>query len=1305
MDSKARQYSILIFSGPEADTPSSAVHMEVSGSFDDFYEAIEEWKEDFHIEEARIRVSERGGGDGEDFLCGLREGEFIASLMYRVSSNSQVTVREIDYQGAVYTDFSDIVTAKSPETNQPSIIRCAVCCSAKREGREIRLYFLAPDNLYQYLSYREAIYHSAFSGIVEGNKNRLYTGAYEVNVDCTLKHEDEDGLGFTWEEPAAVDQIAHVFLKLDGEDLTFSQLAGGRMYPVIQKTEEAVVFCARSGSENLLDQGEDCACPAGDVIFKNAGGRYRYTIENRAMDESRFTGVVFTPPELPDFSTLNPREAEKRASALYAEYFAAFNAAFARAEEFKTEGHVFRHVEGTDDKLSLQIDGFELTGKISSQYSDPTYLPAGFGGYDHPKNKVDIELEQAVFFKDGVEVTLLLRKGSTLDIDVDEYGRAETYHTNLSALRGRASFPGEALPERIEIDPNFKDFLKNSELYQNIKNALIRYGVHNLAMDPARLEEFTREELEEKLYDKSRGMVPDQDFITAALELKNEFNRTGKIPNIVLIGEAGTGKSEMAKKLGEAVFGKKVMELSPSDLKGPYVGWTKGEVLRRLKEASEEKKVFFVDEAYELMSDDYGREAVTILLPLMTGRTKFTASTSDSGGNKVIEQADFRNGAPPIWLAGYEDEIRLMLNQNKGLYRRLRRLPMKAPSTEQLYKVLDQRLEAARDTVNFKKYDILKKQFQTQKVMLTKFFMWASQPQNSQYFANYAGVENFLGRCFDSIDFDVLEETGDPARITEQIESIISSIKRDVKRQLDTVRRKGGPAANISDSERIQIITDVETRFRDLEGCDNQKDYMQSIIDMLVEKSEYDEHNITVPKGALLLGPPGVGKTFIARAMAGELQEKFEERASDKRIGFMSLSAPEITTRPVDFIGSIFDKAEEYDVCVIFIDEVDAIAKNRFQNPNYSHFIELIKQMDGIEQRSNVFILAATNAYESLDPAFIRSGRIDKKLFFTLPDKEPRRKLAKKSILKRCGLLGNFGSEANKKGERSFSKAEKQGIEELAEKVADITYGCTPGDIENIINTAFIMYDRERKSPNRKELGGNEPGFSGGEELGYLYRNIYEAEERFSVGDPHPEKEADTSGTHKNDKSRLATSIHEVGHALVGILLGFEPFEKITSLPRGDAMGYVMPSRKSLWTKTDLENRIRFDMGGRVAEEIVYGTDEISMGASQDMENATYRARMMVERWGFTDQFKFMSLSETTSRHLGGSAYSCSEAFREQSDQVINKLLEKLYGETRELLAGKRDLIIALAEEVVKRETMTGEEFTALYNGLLNVND
>ncbi len=1309
MDGEARQYSVLIYPRPEeGDAPGAAVHMEISGDYEEFCENIKEWKERLCSQPVYPRGDSRelcecriSDGLGEDLVVSCDERTILITLL-DYCADPGIAVRKLCCPGAVYTDIT-AVTALDMVTDDDEgsfYTMRPLQCFAKRDGRDVTVYFFGP-----FTGADGGYYYVLSNGIVEADGKRQYAGVFSYNVEWENSWINEAGVDES--ESYNYDVQLHTFLDTDGDHVTFSLLSGGRLYQKISRTKDAVIFYDTPDSYDLLACGFEQNESRRDVVFQNINGEYRYTAENRDSGKNRYTGVVYIPPELPDPHSLTTESAHDLCTA----YIRALGSAFSGAKTYEANGYVFRHIDGTKDQYFLKTETFDLT----AQWIPPRILKnsiSGYpGGYGSFEASARIDVLEAVFYEGETRIAFLPRGYSAPGIRASVRGQNKTFTGDLNSLRERSSFPGEELPETMRLDPDFEDFLKNGTLWQSIRRAVINFGVNRLFLDPARLNEISREEMKERLY--GEDMVADQGVIALATEMKNEFNRNGKIPNVALMGEAGTGKTELAKKLGKCVFDREVQEVAPPDLKGAYEGWTKYEVLSKLLEAAENNAILFVDEAYELMSDGFGREAVSLLLPLMTGRTKVDASTGDSGGSRRTLSVDFETGAvnggaryikpgvPPIWIAGYEDEIRLMLNQNKGLYRRLKRIPLTPPTKDQLYDKLCRELEHQRDNVAFKKYDILKKQFQTQKAMLTRFFMWGAQPQNSPYFANYAGVESFLGRCMDGIDFDCTEGNG----ITGQIEAIMTSIKRDVKRQLDTVRRRGGNiyAAGTADSDRIQMITDIDTRFDDLEGCENQTGYMQSIIDMLAERVRYDRYHITVPKGALLMGPPGVGKTFIARAMAGELQARFEADAetANKRVGFMSLSAPEITTKPVSFIASIFDRAEEYDVCVIFIDEVDAIARNRFQNENYSHFIELIRQMDGIEQRTNVFILAATNAYEFLDPAFTRSGRIDKKLFFTLPDQKARRALAERYILRRCGALAQFGSGPDEKGEQILSAAELRGVKKLAEETARITAGRAPGDIENIINTAFIMYDQEAMSPDRKPLKGKEPRFGNNVELGFLYRNIYEAVERFTVGDPHPADRDSGASTGSNDGGRFAVSVHEVGHALVEILYGREPFEKITSLPRGDALGYVRPSQRILLTKRDFEIRIRAAMGGRIAEEIVYGRDNISTGASSDMANATYWARAMVEQLGFTEKFGFMTLKRDTAQHLGVSAYSCSDAFREQSDQAVNELLKQLYQETRGLLAGRKELIETLAAEVVKRETMTGVEFIRFYRKVL----
>lgn len=1294
-----REYKVLIYSGQQAkDVPGSMVHMEIFGEREVFYRdakmllhalgnAADKTETDY-----KFRICD---GVNEDVCANCEEDEIISVLIHTLRDETyQTSIKEIVYQGDRYTDIEVLES----EAGSAGATEDCIQVSAKKNGIPTLVCFLSPevygecdeDDEYMYIKYVLS------DGIVEVKAKQMYIGAY----GCTVCRGEEQ----------LCNTKVHAFLEADGKSLTFSILLNGKLYKKISMDEEQIIFyytpfnCEKLNTDGFR-QGENPE----DVIFQNVGGKYLYMPDGRETAERRFGGMTLLPPKMPDLSCMNPNAAHK----LCQDYIDAFYAALSRAEEYRTEnsGYRFRRTGSGDFLLRASMDDFTVNAKIEP------YTPWKGGNRVLPRDyivntlndryddfDVMIQIENAVFTSEGREV-VLVPKDSALEIEVKDAAGKVLCEGKFAELSKGTFFKDVTLPETIYFNSWWEAFAENIKIYKDIKNAILGYGLHRFITVLEKIEQVSYEEMQSNLY--GQDMMPDKDVVSFAVEMKNEFNRTGKIPNIAVIGEAGTGKSTMIKKLADSAFGKEVMVSSPSDLKGAYLGQTQYIVVERLAKAAEKGQVLFIDEAYELMKDKFGREAVAVLLPLMTGDRwqveasldKQTISIDFEKGiiqrSREDEETNITPGALPIiWIAGYEEDIRLMISQNQGLFRRFKRVVLKSPTTGELYnnlfKVMERDIrkqnhrweyrEDLRDAME-RKYDILRKQFESKsgREKIEEFFRWGSQPQNSKYFANYAGVESFLERCIDGIDFE-----GD---IIDQIGTIITVIKRDIRHQIDIVRRKGENDGSVrfDDSERIEMVYDNKTRFTDLIGCDAQKKYMENIIDMLVKRSEYERFDITVPKGALLLGEPGVGKTFIARAMAGEIQERFKKEAPDKRVGFMSLSGPELTTRPVSFISSIFDTAEEYDECVIFIDEVDAIAKERFQNPHYSHFIELIRQMDGVTGRSNIFLLAATNAYEFLDPAFTRAGRIDKELYFTLPDDPARKELAEKYIEKRSKRMLNFTN----------SKEEQACINRLAAEVAAITYGYTPKDIENVINTAFVEYYQKRSAQEWKQLPGQKPAF-GNAELDCLYKEIYEAVETKNIGEARPIKEEEFSVS-ENNQSRSAVCIHEVGHALVRILCKCRPFEKITSLPRGNTLGYVTMSRDRTLTKKDYENMIRSAMGGRIAEEIVYGKDNISPGAVSDIRKATSYARFMVEKVGFSDEFKFMSFTETTAGHLGQSRYSCSEAFREQSDQAVSKLLKRLYRETGEMLAGHKDLMIALAEEVFKRD-MTGEEFTALYH-------
>lgn len=1385
MDNAVTQYHVSLFPYSGAgDTPSFTIHMEIAGDFEQFMEYVSLWLAGFGAT-TRIRISDEPtlrfcDGVDDDLPVFCDEEDILFALLY-CCKNPGTTVREISFRGNRYTDISDMRFLKGFEEGRyGGSFTYPVLLRAKKDGHDTLVYFFGPyvsdmsggidiGDLLKFDGEELPIVdgYPMSHGMVEMKEGLHYAGTYYYNrhyseeEPYTFDFSDDPDAGDIYDSTPLDEQPKfyeltrtseydyeegmETFLETDGKNVTFSILYKDRLYKKISKDGEKVIFYDTPFDGRLpeTEQGKD----PHDVIFENRGGKYVYAGNNRS--------AVFTPPQMPD--TIDEASAHRLCQDYIDAWYAALDAAFESMSEYKSDnGYLFRKTEASGDLFQTEADEFILRGEFTKLRHPVTghFLER----YDlYPVIRIDIE--SIAFTENGTEVKLFPRDDFSLAIAIEDPrlikdpGKDTPFCTTFDKLNRGSVFSRAQLPETVEFDRDFKYFAEDMWLYAAIRKALIDYGIHNVISSLSRSVSMDYDEMKKNLY--GEDMIHDETVVSFAVELKNAFNRTGEIPNLALIGEAGTGKTTMVKKLGGKVFNKEVLCLSPSDLKGTHVGWTKAEVVKKLIEAAEKEQIFFIDEAYELMSDQFGREAVSLLLPLMTGdRTEVDATVREGTQDKTIkinfqtgeveetgrETRTVAPGVPPIWISGYEDDIRLMTSQNQGLFRRFKRLTLKSPTANQLYDELNKKLEdaitrlsAGEDSELFQyvpdmadamkyKFEILKRQFGTNENLILKFFRWGAQPQNSRYFASHAGVSNFLALCLDGIDYSDRKDEDIAGQITAQIENIIMGIKRDIRHQLDTIRRKGngdsGSGTRHDDSERVEMIFDIKTRFNDLVGCDSQIGYMKDIIDMFLKKSLYEQSNITVPKGALLLGAPGVGKTFIASALAGELQEAFEKNSPDKRVGFMSLSAPELTAKPVSFIGSIFDKAEEYDVCVIFIDEVDAIAKNRFENGYYSHFIELIKQMDGIEQRSSVFILAATNAPESLDPAFTRSGRIDKKLSFTLPDKDARTKLAKRNLIKRRGALSNFlfeddGLEDADEDRKKIIDQNRAGIDKLAQRVAEITRGYTPGDMENVINEAFIRYKQEKQTLEQKtdqpeRIGSPEQKAAikcaheyKNAELDCLYSHIYEAVERKDIGEPHPASREKRFSIGKNDQSCSSVSIHEVGHAVVSRLYGCEPFEKITSLPRGSALGYVMPSPKVLLTKADYENRIRTAMGGRIAEELVYGEENISVGAAADMRNATGIARDMVEKFGFTEEFGFMALREDTARYLGRSGYSCSESFREQSDGAVCRLLKKLYDETREKLADKKDLIIRLARKVFEEETMTGAQFNEYYEKAL----
>lgn len=1146
----------------------------------------------------------------------------------------------------------------------------------------------------------------------------------------------------------------HLFFEGGSESFTYSVLLNGKLYPKLTKTADTVIFhntpADFQNPENPEVPEQSKHDREHDIVFKkNENGQYMLETYCRNSFCRNAYKAVNSVIELPPFEEkdLNDEYALKE---FYSKCVEALYKAICNSEKlFTTFGQwwgggvasaseyeeitkrlgsdnppenqiVFKHVG--EDKYTVDYCGVTIKVSVSVKENDRenmlggVFKPGYFVGF--PKLSID----NVTFTEPDGSVTIPPQRNfasfhnTVKPIQITAAGDEKSVEITIDQMKNDLHFDSSDIPLNLLLSPDWEGFFTGTnkiglENYIMVKDAIVKNGIKRCRLlfdenaDP--LEKMTQ-----LLSDKK--IVLDKTIICKVVEIQAHYERTKTIPHLAIVGQAGTGKTTLAKNLGK-IFNKDVLALTPSDIKGAYVGHTKYEVVTKLAEAAEKNMIFYLDEAYQLMDDVFGREAVTILLPLMTGdRTKVDAVKDkekieiDFDKGTIIYNDDkdnpikFPPGVIPIWLSGYENEIRLMINKNQGLYRRLDRVVIKTPVTSELLEQFKMKLdEFAGDKNEATKNKALTLQnyfygedSENNLEPVKALFVWGTQPQTSKYFANYAGVERFLDNCLDSIRFD--------RKIGPQVEDIINSTKRDIKRQLAAVGNdKQSESSDANDF--INVITDIDTRFSDLVGCKSQIAYMKSIIKMLVNKSVYDDCKLSVPKGALMKGLPGVGKTFIARAMAGELQESFGKYAPDKRFGFMAFSGSELGNKPVSYISSIFSTAEEYDACIMFIDEVDAIAKNRSENIFCSHFLELIKQMDGIEKSSNVFILAATNAPESLDPAFVRSGRIDKELGFELPEKDDRRELANRAIHRRIKTLISY----------TPSEQHDTEIGLIADMAAKKTPGCTAGDIDAAVNAAFITYHQyyNSDSADKKEFienykkfitddgiefsanvkGINEPA------LKELYMFIEEEIERKLAGIPNYKKREAKFSVEKNEGCS-AVAVHEVGHAVVSLLLGEGVFDSITTIPRGETLGYVSHSELKLVTKTDYINRICVCMGGRIAEELFWGSDNISAGAVSDMRQATRLARCMTDAWGFSDEFGFMALSEPMSGYLGGgSNYTCSEAFREKSDNAVNELLKKLYSDTRGMLRDKKEIIEKLANKVFDYETMRGEEFETLY--------
>ena len=452
-------------------------------------------------------------------------------------------------------------------------------------------------------------------------------------------------------------------------------------------------------------------------------------------------------------------------------------------------------------------------------------------------------------------------------------------------------------------------------------------------------------------------------------------------------------------------------------------------------------------------------------------------------------------------------------------------------------------------------------------------------------------------------------------------------------------------------SAKIYVKSSEGIRFRDVAGEDEAKENLSEIVEYLHNPARYKEIGASMPKGILLVGPPGTGKTMLAKAVAGEANVPFFSMSGSEFVEmFVGMGASKVR--------DLFQQAKEKAPCIVFIDEIDAIGKKRDgqiggNDEREQTLNQLLTEMDGFEDNTGVIILAATNRPESLDPALLRPGRFDRRVPVELPDLKGR-----EDILK------------------VHAKKIKVGDNVDYNKVARMASGASGAELANIVNEAALRAVRD----NRKFV---------------TQEDLEESIEVVIAG--YQKKNAILT-----DKEKRIVAYHEIGHALVAAKqTNSAPVQKITIVPRtSGALGYTMQVEEGnhyLMTKEEILNKIATLTGGRAAEEIVFGS--VTTGASNDIEQATKLARAMITRYGMTCDFDMVAMEVQTNQYLGGdSSLTCSTETQTKIDEKVVEVVRSEHEKAAGILMENREKLDDLARYLYEKETITGEEFMEILN-------
>ncbi len=458
---------------------------------------------------------------------------------------------------------------------------------------------------------------------------------------------------------------------------------------------------------------------------------------------------------------------------------------------------------------------------------------------------------------------------------------------------------------------------------------------------------------------------------------------------------------------------------------------------------------------------------------------------------------------------------------------------------------------------------------------------------------------------------------------------------------------------------RAKMLTEAHGRvtFEDVAGVDEAKQDLQEIVEFLRDPGKFQRLGGRIPRGVLLVGPPGTGKTLIARAVAGEANVPFFTiSGSDFVEMFVGVGASRVR--------DMFEQAKKNAPCIIFIDEIDAVGRHRGaglgggNDEREQTLNQLLVEMDGFEANEGVILIAATNRPDVLDPALLRPGRFDRQVVVPNPDVVGREQILKVHVRK-VPLAPDINLKTIARGTPGFSGA----------------------DLMNLVNEAALTAARRNKRM-------------------VTQAEFEEAKDKVMMG-------AERKSLVMTEEEKLLTAFHEGGHAIVGLnVVATDPIHKATIIPRGRALGMVMqlPERDKLSMSLEqMTSRLAIMMGGRVAEELIFGREKVTSGAASDIEQATRLARMMVTRWGLSEKLGTVSYGENQDEVFLGMSVSrtqnASEATVQTIDAEIRRLVEEGYHEATRILTEKRVDLETLAKGLLEFETLSGDEITDLLNG------